>query len=223
MATLPTRAALTDLAENDLVYVHDVSDTTDTAQGTSKKLESQYLELWMKREVGQVKINTGNGVQPSFALTVNTPQIFSYQSPLGLSSFPTTTWPQMVGTATDADIIDFANGTFLENLRAGQKHTWRFEFGYSGKPNNQTCAVIVRFYNSISGFERYENIFLAENLSSGNFKSDFITVADSASLPSPLGSGQGYTLEITSELAMTVTLKDSTRFSEAHNAYAVAI
>lgn len=223
MATLNTRAALTDLAENDLLYVHDVSDTTDSAQGTSKKIEPQNVELWMKREVGQVKINTGNGVQPSNVLTANTPQIFNYDSPLGLSSFPTTTWPQMVGTATDGDIIDFVNGTFLENLRSGQKHVWRFEFGYSGKPNNQTCGIIVRFYNSISGFERFENVFLSENLNAGGFKADFITIADSASLPSPLGSGQGYTLEVTSELGMTVTLKDSTRFSDAHNAYAVAI
>lgn len=223
MATINTRGLLTDIVENDLLFCQDVSDLTDSADGTSKKTEPQYLELWMKREVGQVKINTGNGVQPSFTLTANTPQIFSYASPLGLSSFPTTTWPQMVGTATDGDIVDFTNGTFLENLRSGQKHVWRFEFGYSGKPNNQTCGVIVRLYNSISGFERFENVFLSEALNTGNFKADFITIADSASLPSPSGSGQGYTLEVTSELGMTVTLKDSARFSDAHNAYAVSI
>lgn len=217
MATINTRGLLTDIAENDLLFCQDTSDLTD------KKTEPRYLELWMKREVGQVKINTGNSVQPSFALTANTPQIFSYASPLGLSSFPTTTWPQMVGTSSDGDIVDFTNGTFLENLRSGQKHVWRFEFSYSGKPNNQTCGVIIRFYNSISGFERFENVFLSENLNTGGFKADFITIADSASLPSPLGSGQGYTLEVTSELGMTVTLKDSTRFSDAHNAYAVAI
>jgi hypothetical protein len=223
MATINTRGLLTDIAENYLLFIQDISDLTDSPDGTSKKTEPQYLELWLKREVGQVKINTGNSVQPSFVLTANTPQIFSYASPLGLSSFPTTTWPQMVGTATDGDIVDFTNGTFLENLRSGQKHVWRFEFGYSGKPNNQTCGVVVRFYNSISGFERFENVFLSENLNTGGFKADFITIADSASLPSPLGSGQGYALEVTSELGMTVTLKDSTRFSDAHNAYAVAI
>jgi len=223
MATINTRGLLTDIAENDLLFIQDISDLTDIANGTSKKTEPQYLELWLKREVGQVKINTGGGSQPSNVLVANTPQIFSYASPLGLSSFPTTTWPQMVGTSSDGDIVDFTNGTFLENLRSGQKHVWRFEFSYSGKPNNQTCGVIVRFYNSISGFERFENVFLSENLNTGGFKADFITIADSASLPSPLGSGQGYTLEVTSELGMTVTLKDSTRFSDAHNAYAVAI
>lgn len=223
MATINTRGLLTDIAESDLLFAQDISDLTDGANGTSKKTESQYLELWMKREVGQVKINTGNSVQPSFALTANTPQIFSYASPLGLSSFPTTTWPQMVGTPSDSDVVDFVNGTFLENLRSGQKHVWRFEFGYSGKPNNQTCQVIVRLYNSLSGFERFENIFLSDVSTSGSFKSDFITIADSASLPPPLGSGQGYLLEVISQRAMTIFLKDSTRFSDVHNAYAVAI
>lgn len=116
MAIINTRGLLTDIAKNDLLFCQDISDLTN---GASKKTEPRYLELWMKREVGQVKINTGNGVQPSFALTANKPQIFSYAS--------------------------------------------------------------------------------------------------------PLGSGQGYTLEVTSELGMPVTLKDSTRFSDAHNAYAVAI
>ena len=40
---LTDRSALTDIAHNDLVYVHDISDTTDHAGGTSKKMTAKNL------------------------------------------------------------------------------------------------------------------------------------------------------------------------------------
>ena len=217
MATITTRAALTELAEDDLLFIED------TSASESKKMEAKNLELWLKREVGQVKINNGNGVKPSYALTADTSQIFSYASPLSFSSFPTTTWPQMVGTSSDNLICDFTNNSFLENAALGQSHVWRFQFTFSGKPNNHTCDIAVRLYNSISGFQRNKTISLLENKNSGFFDAEFITIADSSSLPSPLGTGHGYNLEVTSELGMTVTLEDATRVSLSHNSYAVDI
>jgi len=43
MAKLTDKSALTSPANDDLLYIVDVSDTTDSAQGTSKKIEVQNL------------------------------------------------------------------------------------------------------------------------------------------------------------------------------------
>lgn len=151
--------------------------------------------------VGQVKINTGNAVQPvtnNVVPSAGTPspeQIFDYDLPLGLSSSPTTTWPRMVATPTDADIWDDTNTSFLENLSLGQVHEWRCQFSYN-KPASPTSKFIisVRLFNPLSGFSLTQQLYISEEVSSGDFIFQFKTIADSASLPSPLGTGNGYQL-----------------------------
>lgn len=46
MAKLPSRTALTSLADGDLLHVVDVSDTTDDATGSSKKITAVNIGLY---------------------------------------------------------------------------------------------------------------------------------------------------------------------------------
>lgn len=224
MATLPSRAALTDLAENDLGYVHDVSDTTDSAQGTSKKFELTYLRQMVNKMVGQVKINSGNTVQPVVNLvttsagTAAPEQIFNYDYPLAFSSSPTTLWPPMDTVADQTTIWDDTNNTFLENDLGGQVHLWRFIFTWN-KPiqTAKKFMIRVRLYNALSSFTETKESYVSEETSTGDLNFNFITIADSFSLPS--GSGQGYNLAATvigdNASNCDITLVSTTRISLA--------
>ncbi len=149
---------------------------------------------------GQVKINDGNGAPAQWAFgdadsIDNQWQPINYALPLGISAEPTTSWPQTMPAPTDADIYDSANGTFLENPVLGQVHFWRlsFEFFKAAGPNTE---VFFEIRNTLSGFVVNKRIIAAvEGQPIFNVVS-FITIADGASLPPPLGTGQGYEIRV---------------------------
>ena len=149
---------------------------------------------------GQVKVNDGNGVIPGWRFgdadsIDNQWQPITYTAPLGLSSFPTTSWPQTVALPSDSDLYDFTNDTFLENPILGQTHLWRivFEFFKAQGPNTD---LFFEIRNTLSGFTTTERLFVAiEGIAIRNIVS-FLTIADGASLPPPLGTGQGYEIRV---------------------------
>jgi len=178
---------------------------------------------------GQVKINTGNSVQPTTSNTTtgagvpSSEQLFNYDLPLSLSSSPTTTWPRMETSQIDSSIWDDTNISFLENKSLGQTHVWRLIISYN-KPSSTSSKFVIniRLYNPLSGFELIESTYISEETDSGSFSVQFITIADSASLPSPIGTGNGY--QISTSIVgdngsnCDITLESITRIS-LFNAY----
>lgn len=148
---------------------------------------------------GQVKVNTGNGLKPRFdntsILSINGMwQKLVYDSPLGLSGSPTTSWPANIPTPTDNDIYDFVNDTFIENTVSGQINFWRLQFDYA---KSSTQSVIeIRIRNTLSGFILNTFVTFVAGQTAGNFSVLMVTIADGASLPPPFGVGQGYNIEV---------------------------
>lgn len=215
MATLPSRNTIETIHKDNLLYIHDTNDSTESPLGTSKKTTISQLETYLKREIGQVKINASNGnIKPSYSLTANTWQQITYTLPLVYASSPTTIFPSE-STATDADIYYSNNNTFLEHNRLGQVHGWRIIIDYSNKPNNQTAELNLRLRNPLSGFiaSKIEN--LGASRSADIITYDLTTVADSASIISPIGSGIGYILEIQSETSLDIIVDSILRRSFA--------
>ena len=217
MANIATREVHTNIVGEDILFVQDVLDLSEGVTGKSKQTTVDDIQTYIKREIGHVKINTGNGVNPILNLAANAEQDFDYTLPLGISSFPTTTFPMMVASPSTSDIYDDVNNTFPENLVSGQWHLWRQELSYANKPNNQGSRVILRIYNPLSAFSFPVEINLADTDTSGNFGFTFATIADAASLPSPLGTGVGYRFAAESETTLDLTLDSLVRRSEAHD------
>ena len=149
---------------------------------------------------GSVKINNGDGLLPrwddSSAESINNQwQQVTYATPLGLSAPPTTSWPPNVETPTDADVYDFANDTFLENPVLGQVHRWRLQLEFN-KVGGGGTRVQVQILNTLSGFEIQDLINLPGPFDEGGQVVVFTTIADESSLPAPLGTGQGYQINI---------------------------
>lgn len=147
---------------------------------------------------GQVKINNGNGVKPRWdntTVSINGVwRAITYTLPLGLSSFPTTSWPANKPTPTDADIYLTATNTFIENTVPGQVNFWRLQFDYVKSSTQSELQIRIR--NTLSGFILNTFVTFVAGQTSGNFSVLMVTVADGASLPPPYGAGQGYLIEV---------------------------
>lgn len=147
---------------------------------------------------GVVKINEGAGAtKPGWAngdpdSIDSTWQQIVYATPLTLSSV--TKWPATIASPTDADIYLTGTDTFVENPVDYQVHIWRIQFEFE-KQSSQT-NLEVKLENTLSGFTIENFVNFSSGLTSGFFVAQFITVADSASLPPPNGTGQGYTFEV---------------------------
>lgn len=168
---------------------------------------------------GRVKINGSGGVQPSYTLTANVDQVIDYgAAALDLSASPTTEWPQNIVSPTDGDIWNDANDSLIENPIPGQVHNWRVIFDYSGKPNNSNAGMTVFLRNPLSGFEAAFTLTLPSGRTADtNQIAILTTIADGASLPPPVGSGQGYELVFNSNLGLDITVTSVTRISNFHN------
>lgn len=167
---------------------------------------------------GQVKINTGNSLKPTITVTagnVDTLQKVQYASPLGLSSYPTNKWPQNIDSPSDSDIYDSVNHTFIENTILGQIQHWRLIVSFSGKVNADT-AVRIKLSNPKppSTFVLEDVVVLTKTLTSGIFQVTFTSIADGLSVPAPIGNGQGYEIELTSDGACVFVVESLTRISE---------
>lgn len=165
---------------------------------------------------GQVKLNTGNSIKPEIAIDASNESVLqqiTYGTPLGLSAYPTTKFPQNIGTPSDADLYDFPNDSFIENTVAGQPSDWRIVVSYTGKAINSTTGVRMRISNPLSGFILEDTKFLPNEVTSGWIVFKFSTIADSASLPSPHGTGHGYELAIAADDPINFKIEHVTRFS----------
>lgn len=147
---------------------------------------------------GNVKINGGaGGVMPEWPnggpdSIDSTWQPIVYTTPLTLSGV--TKWPNNIITPTDADVYLVGTNTFIENPVDLQVHLWRLQFEFE-KQSSQT-NLEIRLMNPLSGFTLETFTNFASGLTDGHLIATFVTVADSASLPPPLGTGQGYVFEV---------------------------
>ena len=162
-------------------------------------MSSEYVSIPTTND-GQVKMNDGNGIVAGWRFgdveSINGQwQTIKYAAPLGLSAFPTTSWPRNIATPTDADTYDFVNNTFLENPVPGQTHTWRIVIEYvkSAGPNTD---LFFELRNTLSGFSLEQYILAQKEQLPFMDLIEFVTIADAASLPPPYGTGQGYEIRV---------------------------
>ncbi len=115
-----------------------------------------YLTSRLPDTGGQVKLNSSGvgAVKPTITgLVANQAKFFLYNdTPLNLSSFPTTKWPSTVPSPTDDDLILPSNKKVIENPLPGQGHLWRFQVMFSNKALNDNLGLVFGLYNSVSGF-----------------------------------------------------------------------
>ena len=171
------------------------------------------------RNEGVVRIDGSNGNtndKPVIAFTnadLNIYKYINYTTPLAR---PFAFWPENITPPiTDANIVRTynSNTTFVENSIIGQVHTWRINATFADKPSGTGGFITIRFTNPISGFILQQYVPCQTNTTSANFTVNFITVADQASLPAPLGTGSGYNILITTDVRLTITIQSITRVS----------
>jgi hypothetical protein len=93
-----------------------------------------------------------------------------------------------------SNIYDFTNDTFIENTIPGQFHLWRIQASY--EKQSQATNISVRLRNTLSGFITVSAQVVAAGTTTGEVNFVLFSIADSVSLPSPFGTGQGYVLEV---------------------------
>jgi len=180
---------------------------------------NEYFALESAKNNGQIKINDGNGAKPSTTWggggnpSVGTFVRYEYDLPLTLAATPTTRSPRNIDVLSDSDIYDDTNETFIENTVPGQGNAWRMLFSFSGKGAGLITGVEVRLRNTISGFISEKLIAIPSERTSGIFVVDMFTIADTASLPAPFGTGQGYVLELAPDDNITIVMDSITRFN----------
>ena len=170
-------------------------------------------------EAGQVKITyTGLTLNNFTANTYKKFDIISATQTIVAS--PTTTYPNSTPN-NYAGVFDGARGTspngrLIENPISGQVHGWRIQGSWSGKSTVGSGVEILhlRIRNPVSGFQLVKSIVMSNNLATGDFFDELITIADSNSIPSP----NGYILEVassTTDTGLTVSIDAITRISYA--------
>lgn len=173
-----------------------VADLTTITGGTPIDVDSLPPEDTVND--GVVKINSGDAGQlPGWANgdpdSINSVwQPIVYTVPLIYSTV--TKWPATIASPTDADIYLTGTNTFVENPVDYQVHLWRVQFEFN-KQSSQT-NLEVRLQNALSGFILENFINFSSGFTDGHFAATFTTVADSASLPPPAGTGQGYVFDV---------------------------
>ncbi|WP_415326365.1 hypothetical protein [Chryseobacterium sp. MMS23-Vi53] len=177
-----------------------------------------YSKQEKKSNEGVVKINGGSaGAKPSWSnVAANTTRQVSYSSPLSFATWPTTCWPDN-SIVADTKILKNSN-QFVENGVMGQVHQWRIIINYTKNLNilSQDIRFILR--NPISGFRSEISGVIPSSKTSGILVYNFITIADGASLPPPLGTGNGYIIEwIASDIITTLSIDSITRISFQKN------
>ena len=170
-------------------------------------------------EAGQVKVNyTGLTLNNFAANTYKTFNIISATT--SLSGSPTTTYPHSTPNnyagVFDGTRGNSPNGRLIENPIGGQVHAWRIQGSYSGKSTGGSGVELLylRIRNPVSGFQITKAIVMPNGLAAAVVYEEIITIADTASIPSP----NGYILEVASSVTdagLTVQLDNITRISYA--------
>jgi hypothetical protein len=178
---------------------------------------------------GEVKVNGAAGVKPVIQWggggvnpNPNDPvQLVYGAGALDISGSEITKWPANITTPQDSDFYDSANNTFLENTLIGQRHEWRFDFSYAGKGAGATTGIRFRLYNTnpASSLNLIYEFTIPNERTSGGILVLFRTIADSVSLPPPIGNGQGYNIELTADDPITITLDSVLRSSVIPNRF----
>ena len=190
---------------------------TDTLLAAIGKLQAQLTG--MSNEAGQVKANyTGLSLT---GFTANTFKTFDVNSAtVSLATSPTTTYPKSTPNSYsgmfDSTRGISPTGRLIENPISGQVHGWRIQGTFSGKSTagSTTEVLTLRVRNPVSGFIYNKAITLPNNLDSGTFANDLLTIADDASIPSP----NGYVLEAslsTTDAGCSIVITAITRISYA--------
>lgn len=190
---------------------------TDTVLVALGKLQAKFDTTY--NEAGQVKVNyTGLTLSNFTANTYKTFNIISATT--SLSGSPTTTYPHSTPN-NYAGVFDGArgntpNGRLIENPIGGQVHAWRIQGSYSGKSTGGSGVELLylRLRNPVSGFQITKAIVMPNGLAATAVYEEIITIADTASIPSP----NGYVLEVASSVTdagLTVQLDNITRISYA--------
>jgi hypothetical protein len=148
---------------------------------------------------GQVKVNDGNGIKPTVTVVEGGEEVaFSYSSPLNISASPVTKYPISEANKDESSIYDFTNNTFLEYGTLGGQNMFRLYFTWAKDPAATAKEFVISFrlYNELGSFTQTQNIYVSKETSSGAQTVNLWTIANSASLPSPLGTGKGYKIVV---------------------------
>lgn len=232
MANIASREDILLVKDDDLLFIQDVEDLSEGLTGKSKKAKAKELKTYSLDMVGQVKVNAGTvatvptkpiiNLVTTSAGSASVELFFEYSSPLIISTSPTTVYPIMDSVQDETSIYDGTNNTFLENRMLGQWHTWRIVFNWV-KPSATTKKfdIVIILSNTLSTFKLFKRSYISEETSSGSLTAIFNTIADNISLPSPLGTGQGYRLSAyiigDNSSLCDVTLDSITRRCEANS------
>lgn len=172
-----------------------------------------------RNEAGQVKITYSNLTLTNF--TANTYKTFNIVSATQtVVASPTTTYPRSTPNSYsgvfDSTRGSSPNGRLIENPVDGQIHGWRIQGSWSGKSTGGSGVEIlhIRIRNPVSGFSLVKSIIMSNSLATGDFFDELLTVADTASIPSP----NGYILEVATSMTdagITVKIDAITRISYA--------
>ncbi len=175
---------------------------------------------------GVVKINSyGNNTQPPFSFQdqkdLGVYQFVNY--PVGsfsLAANTTSYWPENIPNPAVSDIIRTQGGntTFIENPIIGQVHLWRIIGTFTNKSSGTGGTITIRLKsaNAASTFDTQQYINCQTQATSATFTCNFITIADELSIPAPTGTAgaNGYTIQVTSDVKLDLTINSITRVSQ---------
>lgn len=193
----------------------------DTVLAAMGKLQAQLDNL--SNQAGQVKVVYSGLTLTNF--TANTYKTFDFTAATPtVVSPPTTTYPKSTPNSYlgvfDANRGTSPTGRLIENPVTGQIHGWRIQGQFSGKSTSGTSTEVLtlRIRNPVSGFTYVKAITLPNNLASGTFADELITIADNDSIPSP----NDYILEAAmsqTDAGLSIQINALTRFSYAKEVY----
>lgn len=175
-----------------------------------------YSKGQTKSSEGVVKISGGAGTLPTWTnVPANTTNQVIYSMPLSYAASPTTSWPD---NSPPSDARIFKNNQFLENAVMGQVHQWRIIINYTKGSNASSQDIRFILRNPSSGFRSETSAVIPSNKTNGILVYNFTTIADGASLPPPLGTGNGYIIEwISSDPVALLSIDSVTRVSFQKN------
>ena len=203
---------------NQLLSTTTLPPQAGTQKGRAIGVDTTGTLRRITNEAGQVRVNYTGLTLTNFAS--ETAKTFNINGATpSLSASPTTTFPFSTPNSY-LGIFDAARGTtpvvgrLIENPINGQSHVWRIQGTYTGKGAGNNGALDIVFRNPISGFSVTRSITLPLGRTSGSFDELIITIADSASIPTP----NGYILEARTSFAdanIVVGITSITRISNA--------
>ena len=172
-------------------------------------------------EKGQIKVNyAGLGI---VGVTDNTEQTFDIDAATPTISSGATDYPNSAPNQTYSDLFDDTRSTdnpagivgkLIENPVDKQAHNWRIQFEYANKGGANNLGLDICLKNPTSGFEACEAVTLPSGTTSGRFDVNIVTIADSASIPSPNGYNLAFTPSVT-DINFTLDVLSITRICGA--------